>query len=373
MTCLRRPSVCSFYQWRAYVYDARLWSKPSEIRTFTIGPVTTITVESSVDFLNADGKSTATIKAMITDSEDNPITDELVEMSVDGGGEISEVTNNNDGTYTATYTAGTTPGTVTITAKATNSNVFGTVEIKLGEGPPIDYATFTLRLKKGLNMISLPVKPDTPYTARSFLEKLNATVIITYDTSAGKFTPFIPEVNEDDVFEIEGGQGYIVNLPEYKEVTFEGTVWSNAPSISTVRIYPSSAWAFLVGGILLSEDGKPAYGDYLVVCRNRRTGRLSSDMISSYGEGKFIGSFVDLSRKSVVETGDIIEVKILDERQKVIAGPIKHRVSKKEIGKAYALVELRLSEIIPDRNCLLQNYPNPFNPETWIPFRLAEM
>jgi len=42
-------------------------------------------------------------------------------------------------------------------------------------GPVDDYGhVFTMYLKSGLNMISLPLKPETPYNARTFAEKLSA-------------------------------------------------------------------------------------------------------------------------------------------------------------------------------------------------------
>ncbi len=231
--------------------------------------------------------------------------------------------------------------------------------------------TFTLTLTKGLNFISIPVKPIVPYTARSLVEKLNATILVRWNTEAQTFEAFIPEVFEGDGFTIEGGQGYIVNVMEDKEVTFEGTVWSNAPPISAGNL-PNTSWAFLIGGTLLSEDGKFASGRYTLIIRNLRTGRVSLAAVGYPGEGRFIGAFVDMSHGDVVEAGDIIEVKAVGENGEVVAGPIRHRVRVGEVERAYGVVELRIGDVIPSRTCLLPNYPNPFNPETWIPFRLAE-
>ena len=196
-------------------------------------------------------------------------------------------------------------------------------------------------------------------------------MIVRYDTSSGKFIPFIPEVNEGDGFQIEGGQGYIVNLLEDREVTFEGTAWSNAPPISAGDL-PNTSWAFLIGGTLLSEDGKFASGRYTLIIRNLRTGRVSLAAVGYPGEGRFIGAFVDMSHGDVVEAGDIIEVKAVGENGEVVAGPIRHRVGVDEVERVYGVVELRIGDVMPSRTCLLPNYPNPFNPETWIPFRLAE-
>ena len=49
-------------------------------------------------------------------------------------------------------------------------------------------SAFETHLVAGLNMISLPLMPDEPYTARSFMEKLGATTVIEYNPSVGKFS-----------------------------------------------------------------------------------------------------------------------------------------------------------------------------------------
>ena len=64
----------------------------------------------------------------------------------------------------------------------------------------------------------------TPFTARSFAAELDATVVIRLDSQTQRFVGFTPDA-PDDGFPIEGGKGYIVNLPERKDVEFAGTVW----------------------------------------------------------------------------------------------------------------------------------------------------
>ena len=70
---------------------------------------------------------------------------------------------------------------------------------------------FDVALSAGLNMVSLPLMPDTPHTARSFMEKTGATTIIEYDTAGGKFMGFTAN-STGNGFSIEGGKGYIVNV-----------------------------------------------------------------------------------------------------------------------------------------------------------------
>ena len=61
-------------------------------------------VGASPSSLTANGTSTSTITATVRDADGNPVVDETVTMEItQGTGAISNVTDNRDGTYTATY------------------------------------------------------------------------------------------------------------------------------------------------------------------------------------------------------------------------------------------------------------------------------
>ena len=62
-----------------------------------------------------------------------------------------------------------------------------------------------MQLSAGLNMISLPLMSDEPYTARSFMEKLGAPIVIEYDSSVSSFIGFTAN-SSGDSFPIEGGR-----------------------------------------------------------------------------------------------------------------------------------------------------------------------
>ena len=139
---------------------------------------------------------------------------------------------------------------------------------------------FEMALASGLNMISLPLMPAEPYTASSFAEMVGATVVIQLDTARQEFVGFTAD-QEGDGFAIEGGQGYIVNVPGGGMVTFTGTAWSNtmedaaaAPGIQL----PSTAWAFVLSGDLLETE---AGVSYTVVATNHRTGEIATRQLSS--------------------------------------------------------------------------------------------
>ena len=78
---------------------------------------------------------------------------------------------------------------------------------------------YSVSLPSGLNMLSVPLKPATPMTARSLAEMIGATTVIALDEVKQAFVGWTPDA-PDDGFPIEGGKGYIVNLLQSQQVTF---------------------------------------------------------------------------------------------------------------------------------------------------------
>jgi hypothetical protein len=225
---------------------------------------------------------------------------------------------------------------------------------------------FFTDLIQGLNMISLPLKPQTPYTARSLSEEIGATVVIEYDEARGRFVGFTP-ASSGDGFAIEGGKGYIVNVLEGKTHTFTGATWTNEPSVEAAPSVESnsSGWAFIVSGAMVDGEGS----DYTVTVRNLRTGTVAIDSIA---DSRFDVVFADLNRNLVIEAGDKVEMVIRDSGKKIVAGPVIYQIEPEDIRKAFKDIIIPYGYARPEQNVLLQNYPNPFNPETWIPFHLAQ-
>ena len=228
---------------------------------------------------------------------------------------------------------------------------------------------YSVTLAKGLNMISVPLVPPKPMNARSLAGIAGATTVIRLDAETQRFVAWTPSA-PDDGFAIEGGKGYIVNVPEARNFAFVGSQWTNqseaagaAPAISTAL--PQGAWAFVVAGHLA---GKTTFDGYEVIVRNLRT---NSTLTASVQADYFAAATANLSQRNVVKVGDMIEVRVLGSDGNVESQTHSFKVTPEHI--ANAVLSVKLDDIgQPRQNLLLQNYPNPFNPETWIPYQLSE-
>ncbi len=220
---------------------------------------------------------------------------------------------------------------------------------------------FDVALSAGLNMVSLPLMPDTPHTARSFMEKTGATTIIEYDTAGGKFMGFTAN-STGNGFSIEGGKGYIVNVPAPKTVRFTGSAWQNTSPIDAaapIRISNSKTWAFVLRAELEDISG------VTLTVYNGHT-----RVAEAANRNNFHAAWADMNRQAVVSGGDVLRIEVRDTTGSLIR-TLRHKISTADIHRAFTELRLSPADLIPKQTVLLANYPNPFNPETWLPYQLA--
>ena len=236
---------------------------------------------------------------------------------------------------------------------------------------------FLMDLVAGLNMISLPLKPVEPYSARALMEEplagLEATVVIKLDEALQSLVGFT-KADPGDGFAIEGGKGYIVNVKQGGTVSFVGDAWETLLPEDIIPTEPeevippeaapshgNSAWAFVLTGVL----EKATSNGYTVTARNLQTGAIAVNSVKTGGHFNVV--WADLNRRSVISEGYKLEIAVRDAYGKLVSEPVVREVSHDNIMDAF--VRVRLTQT-PQATKLLQNYPNPFNPETWIPFQL---
>ena len=292
--------------------------------------------------------------------------------------------------------------------------------------PVVEGPGFDVTLEPGLNMISIPLMPAEPYTAKSLVEMLDATVIIQLDAAKQRFVAYTV-ADEGDGFGIVGDKGYIVNTPAGGMVKFTGDAWDNQPEPAPMPDEPvaedvpaedapaeevaeeapiEEAPAEEAPAEEVAEEEAPAeevaaeeapaeeapaeeapaapalatYDSawafivtsdihgmetgtaYTLVAENLRTGVIATENLTSTAK-RSSAVWADLNRKSVVEAGDRLKVALYDDRGSIVSGPFQRTVTTSDIRNAFLSLQLNVGDVQPQDTLLAQNFPNPFNPE----------
>ena len=124
------------------------------------------------------------------------------------------------------------------------------------------------------------------------------------------------------------------------------------PLIKGNRGVTQAAWAFVVTGRLA---GKAIFDDYQVSVRNLRTNdRITAPVRGDY----FAAATADLTRRSVVQVGDVVEVRVLGPDGNVESQPLRVKVTPEHLKNA--VLSVRLDGIgQPTQSLLLQKLPEP--------------
>ncbi len=92
-----------------------------------------------------------------------------------------------------------------------------------------------INLKPGVNLISIPLKPEVPFTAQTLIDHLESELavdvswIIRYNTESWWAPEFETHLNNESGasgFDIQGGQSYLINTLAGGQVAFTGKAWT---------------------------------------------------------------------------------------------------------------------------------------------------
>jgi len=110
-------------------------TSPSATLTQVHGPATNLALQLGSSSIVADGKSTTTVTATVTDANGNPIPGETVNFSPSSADvTVGQTTDNGNGTYTATITSANLPnltGQESVTIKATDGSLSAQMSLSL--------------------------------------------------------------------------------------------------------------------------------------------------------------------------------------------------------------------------------------------------
>ena len=270
-----------------------------------------ITVTFADAALTADGESTTTVTATL-ERNGIPITDEVVEMSVlDDNGSVGDVTNNDDGTYTATYTAGTLADVAIVQVTATTSGDVNVGSLTLDPGAPVAISLVTAAPE----MIS----GNGIATATAA-----ATIVDAFDNA-------VPGVT-DVTASVTAGVGSVGDVTDLGDGTYAATYTSELvteDATATVEIAsgdltgdvdialsaePAAETSVMAlqGSALLDGGGAQAPDGLTVTVTNVTRDLSQESTTGAAGAGRYTVTFLDFLGDSVAASGDLIRVTVTD-------------------------------------------------------------
>jgi hypothetical protein len=245
-----------------------------------------------------------------------------------------------------------------------------------------------MKVRAGTNFLSLPLEPDSAFTARTFSEKINANTLIRYNGATRQFEAFISDFHTGDGFDILGARGYIAFANSDTTVTFDGKGWlgSEGSGMGTLLAASASQQAAIqtsvlgVTGVIYCDIGDelvPLPCALPVTVKDKRTGvKISARVDPQCGE--FSAAFVDLSNSRPVQVGDVLALVVTDSTMTPVGDPVQYTLTEQDIERRYAVFNAVIPAtgawvpgLVPRETLLAQNSPNPFLSTTRIRFDLA--
>ncbi len=297
-----------------------------------------ITVASADAALTADGEATTMVTATL-ERNSIPITDEVVEMSVlEDNGSVGDVTNNGDGTYSATYTAGTLAGVAIIQVTATGSGDVNVGSVTLNPGEPVAISS----------VVATPAAISGNGIATS---TVTATVVDAFDNPVPGLTGATASVTDGvgsagDV--ADNGDGTYAAVYTSELVTEDGTATVEVAYdalagdvVIDLSAEPAAETSVLaIQGSALLEGGGAQAPDGLTVTVTNVTREASLDSTTgAAGDGRYSVTFLDFLGGVVGSSGDLIRVTVTDAEGEE-RGSMDHHLLAAEVEASAATVDV---------------------------------
>ena len=262
-------------------------------------PTTVIVELGKLSFI-ADTPEMTTVTATVDRA--GPVTDAAVELALNPEvGDLSEVTDNGDGTYSATYTSGSTAGDVILTATAPGVTVPGRETITINAGPPAE--------------IALSAEPETVSSLRS--STITAVVtdsngnaadatLTASTTSGGAVGEFASTVSGTYTATYSAPMVEIdIQMTETITVSTDGV--SEDQMLNLIGEDPIDVAVLTIKGRVYKEDGEiPAGGVEITVTVGSTPQTTTTD-----ADGYMVLFIRDLITP-VATTGDIVSIAVAD-------------------------------------------------------------
>ncbi len=275
-------------------------SLEGSFNTVVLPPPTTVMVEVAPSSFMADTPGTTGI-VTVTVRKAVAVTDETVELTLSPQvGELSTVTNNLDGTYTAIYTSGAIAApAVTLRATATRSGAFDEATIVINAGPPAAIALSA----SPMTVSSLGSSTVTAMVTDASGNPVGALTLTATTTGGGTVGDFTPAAFGTYTATYSAP---IVDAEGTEMITVSTAGISETLMLDLTPEPPIDVSSIIIEGTVYKEDGEvPADGVAVTVTIGSNPSDTdTTDMNGGYSSGAVVPGGV------AATTGNIVAITV---------------------------------------------------------------
>ena len=293
---------------------------------------TVVTVMVDLDTFRADSTETAVVTVTVARGP-SAVADETIDFMLtrdDGGtdtGIVGEITNNEDGSYTATYTPAKTVGRITLTAMATQAGESDEATIIINAGPPANLMLTALPetvFSEAMSVITATVTDVTGNGVGGLELELSAM------TSAGEMLPSFAEVAAAfgvytttytaPTVEAEGSEEIVVTIGD-SDISAQTT-------LNLTPVPPRMVSTIVVTGFVHKKDSMlPVAGVDVTVTING-----SSETAQTSENGLYERTIFDPLGGVVARAGNFVSIVVRDD-QGVERGRVEFELTNEDLGE----------------------------------------